>query len=36
MKIDKIRIENIKHETNINQNKNKNAKTIKKEWKQMK
>jgi hypothetical protein len=36
MKIDKIRIEKIKHETNINQKKSKNAKTIKKEWKQMK
>jgi hypothetical protein len=31
MKINKIRIE-----TNINQKKSKNAKTMKKEWKQMK
>jgi hypothetical protein len=30
MKIEKIRIEKIKHETNINQKKSKNAKTIKK------
>jgi len=36
MKIDKIRIEKIKNETNINQKKSKNAKIIKKEWKQMK
>jgi hypothetical protein len=36
MKIDKIRIEKTKHETNINKKKSKNAKTIKKEWKQMK
>jgi hypothetical protein len=35
MKIDKIRIEKIKHETNIKK-KSKNAKTIKKECKQMK
>ncbi len=36
MKIDKIIIEKLKHETNINQKKSKNAKPIKKEWKQMK
>jgi len=36
MNIDKIRILKKKHETNINQKKSKNAKTIKKEWKQMK
>jgi len=30
MNIDKIRIEKIKNETNINQKKSKNAKTIKK------
>jgi hypothetical protein len=36
MKIDKIIIERIKHETNINTKKSKNYKTIKKEWKQMK
>jgi len=36
MKIEKIRIEKIKHETNINKKKSKNEKTIKKEWKQMK
>ncbi len=36
MKIDKLRIEKIKHETNILK-KSKNTKTIKKkEWKQMK
>jgi hypothetical protein len=36
MKIHKIIIEKKKHETNINKKKSKNAKTIKKEWKQMK
>jgi hypothetical protein len=36
MKIDKIRIEKKKHETNINKKKSKNYKTIKREWKQMK
>jgi hypothetical protein len=36
MKIEKIRIEKTKTETNINQKKSKNAETIKKEWKQMK
>jgi len=36
MKIDKTRIERIKHETNINKKKSKNAKTIKRngnKWK---
>jgi len=36
MKIDKIRIERIKHETNINKKKVKRQKLWKKEWKQMK
>jgi hypothetical protein len=36
MKIDKIRIEKIKNETNINKTKSNNAKTIKQESKQMK
>jgi hypothetical protein len=36
VKIDKIRIEKKKHETNMNKKKSKNEKTIKKEWKQMK
>jgi hypothetical protein len=36
MKIDKIRIEKIKTWNKHKQNKSKNTKTIKKEWKQMK
>ncbi len=36
MKLEKIKKIKIKHETNINQKINKNAKTIQKEWKQMK
>jgi hypothetical protein len=36
MKIDKIRIEKIKTWNKHKQKKNKNYKTIKKEWKQMK
>jgi hypothetical protein len=36
MKIDKIRIEKIKTWNKHKQNKNKNIKTIKKEWIQMK